>query len=52
MINESIQYFDKVIELKPKFYRSYYYKGKALMELGRRPEAEEMFVKSKEMGGI
>lgn len=52
MINDSIRYFDRVIEYKPTFYRSYYYKGKALLDLGRRSEAEEMFAKSKELGGI
>ncbi len=51
-LNESIQCFDKVIELAPKYYRSYYYKGKALQDLGREAEAEELFAKSKELGGI
>src|SRR5690606_40038661 len=51
-LNESIQCFDKVIELAPMYYRSYYYKGKALQDLGREVEAEELFARSKELGGI
>jgi hypothetical protein len=34
------------------YYRSYYYKGKALQDLGREVEAEELFARSKELGGI
>lgn len=51
-LNESIEHFDKVIELKPLYYRSYYYKGKALQDLGREAEVEELFARSKELGGI
>jgi len=50
--NESIQYFDKVIELAPMYYRSYHYKGRALQDLGREAEADELFARSKELGGI
>jgi tetratricopeptide (TPR) repeat protein len=32
--NESIQYFDKVIEMAPMYYRSYYYKGNVHARLG------------------
>jgi hypothetical protein len=34
------------------YYRSHYYKGKALHDLGREAEAKELFARSKELGGI
>lgn len=51
-LNESIQYFDKVIELAPIYYRSYHYKGRALQDLGREADAKVLFAMFKELGGI